>query len=322
MADMKRVLVTGGSGLVGMGIKEVVQENPEDSQAGNCAEWLFAGSKDGDLRSLDQTKALFDRFKPTHVIHLAANVGGLFKNMKYRVEMYRDNMAMNDNVLAAAHEHGCQKVISMLSTCVFPDKTSYPIDETMVHDGPPHSSNEGYAYAKRMVDVLNRCYHQQHGSIFTAAIPTNIYGRHDNFHLEDSHVIPGLIHKVHLAKEKGEDFVAWGSGAPLRQFIFAHDLGRLMLWMLWNYDSVEPLILSTDEADEVSIKDVVETIAKAMNFEGNIRFDTSKADGQYKKTASNAKLRSLVPDFKFTDFQTGIEETVQWFAANYEHVRK
>lgn len=307
---------------MGMGIKEVVTEQPEAENAGNCAEWLFAGSKDGDLRDMGATMALFERFKPTHVIHLAANVGGLFKNMKYRVEMYRDNMAINDNVLAAAHEHGCAKVISMLSTCIFPDKTAYPIDETMIHDGPPHDSNEGYAYAKRMVDVLNRCYHSQHGHLFTSAIPTNIYGRHDNFHLEDSHVIPGLIHKVYLAKQKGEDFVAWGTGAPLRQFIFAKDLGALVVWMLWKYDSVEPLILSVDEAAEISIKHVVESIARAMNFEGEIRFDTSKADGQFKKTASNDKLRSLLPDFEFTSFDQGIQETCEWFMANYDTLRK
>eukprot|EP00656_Telonema_subtile_P000671 TRINITY_DN10317_c0_g1_i2.p1 TRINITY_DN10317_c0_g1~~TRINITY_DN10317_c0_g1_i2.p1 ORF type:complete len:302 (-),score=77.98 TRINITY_DN10317_c0_g1_i2:86-991(-) len=299
-----------------------IRDRPEAENAGNCAEWLFAGSKDGDLRDLTATMALFERFKPTHVIHLAANVGGLFKNMKYRVEMYRDNMAINDNVLAAAHEHGCAKVVSMLSTCVFPDKTTYPIDESMMHNGPPHESNEGYAYAKRMVDVLNRCYPNQHGYMYTSAIPTNIFGRHDNFHLDDSHVIPGLIHKVYLAKQNGEDFVAWGSGSPLRQFIFAKDLGALVIWMMWKYDSVEPLILSVDEAAEISIKQVVEAVAKGMDFQGEIKFDTSKADGQYKKTASNDKLRALLPEFEFTPFEQGIRETCEWFTANYETLRK
>jgi len=322
MAAACRVLVTGGSGLVGMGIKEVVTDSPEDPELGRSAEWMFAGSRDGDLRDATQTMALFDQFKPTHVIHLAANVGGLFKNMKYRVEMYRDNMAINDNVLAAAHQHGCTKVISMLSTCIFPDKTAYPIDEEMVHNGPPHSSNEGYAYAKRMVDVMNRSYHLQHGRMFTSSIPTNIYGRHDNFHLEDSHVIPGLIHKLYNAKETGEDFVAWGSGTPLRQFIFAKDLARLVIWQLWNYDSVEPLILSVDEADEVPISEVVNAIAKAMDFQGEIKFDTTKADGQFKKTASNRKLRALLPDFEFTSFEEGIRQTVEWFVANYDSARK
>jgi len=191
-----------------------------------------------------------------------------------------------------------------------------------VHNGPPHSSNEGYAYAKRMVDVMNRSYHLQHGRMFTSSIPTNIYGRHDNFHLEDSHVIPGLIHKLYNAKETGEDFVAWGSGTPLRQFIFAKDLARLVIWQLWNYDSVEPLILSVDEADEVPISEVVNAIAKAMDFQGEIKFDTTKADGQFKKTASNRKLRALLPDFEFTSFEEGIRQTVEWFVANYDSARK
>merc|ERR1712199_40663 len=134
------------------------------------------------------TKALFEKFKPTHVFHLAAKVGGLYGNMKANLEFFRINMKINDNVLSLSHEFGVKKVVSCLSTCIFPDKTSYPIDETMVHNGPPHPSNEGYAYAKRMIDTANRCYHDQHGRMFTPVIPTNIYGRHDNYHLEDSHV--------------------------------------------------------------------------------------------------------------------------------------
>ena len=109
---------------------------------------------------------------------------------------------MNDNVFEACREFGVGKLVSCLSTCIFPDKTSYPIDETMVHNGPPHPSNEGYAYAKRMIDVLNRAYAQEFGLPYTSIIPTNIYGPHDNYHLEDSHVIPGLIHKMYLAKGK------------------------------------------------------------------------------------------------------------------------
>jgi GDP-L-fucose synthase len=123
-----------------------------------------------------------------------------------------------------------------LSTCIFPDKTTYPIDETMLHTGPPHSSNAGYAYAKRMIDVLNRCYNEEYGCQFTSVIPTNIYGPHDNFNLEDSHVIPGLIHKACIAKDAGTDFVVWGSGTPLRQFIYSNDLAKLMIWTLRSYD--------------------------------------------------------------------------------------
>jgi len=128
-----------------------------------------------------------------------------------------------------------EKCVSCLSTCIFPDKTSYPIDETMIHNGPPHDSNYGYAYAKRMIDVQNRAYHDQHGRQFTSVIPTNIYGPHDNFNQQDGHVIPGLIHKTYLAIKAGEDMTAWGSGTPLRQFIYSKDLARLFIWTLMEY---------------------------------------------------------------------------------------
>lgn len=192
----------------------------------------------------------------------------------------------------------------------------------MVHNGPPHPSNEGYAYAKRMIDVANRCYHEQHGSMFTSVIPTNIYGRHDNFHLEDSHVIPGLMHKLYMAKQKGEAFVIRGTGKPLRQFIFSKDLAELMVWTLWGYESVEPIILSPDESADISIGEVARHIADAMDFKGELQFDPSFADGQFKKTASNKKLRELRPDYKFTSMEEGIKQTVEWFVANYDSVRK
>jgi GDP-L-fucose synthase len=242
--------------------------------------------------------------------------------MKFPVEFYNDNLAMNNNIIQCSHKFGVQKLVSCLSTCIFPDKTSYPIDETMVHNGPPHSSNAAYAHAKRMIDVANKAYAQEYGCKFTSVIPTNIYGPHDNFHLEDSHVIPGLIHKFYRAQRDGTPMAVMGSGAPLRQFIHSEDLARLFLWVLESYDSVEPIILSVGEEDEVSIKDVVTHIRDAFDFAGELTFDTTKADGQYKKTASNAKLRSFLPDFKFTPIDEGIRATVQWFKENYETCRK
>ena len=215
-----------------------------------------------------------------------------------------------------------QKLVSCLSTCIFPDKTSYPIDESMIHNGPPHFSNEAYAYAKRMIDVQNRIYHAQYGCQFTSVIPTNIYGPHDNYHLQESHVIPGLIHKLYLAKRDNTPFTAMGSGRPLRQFIYSRDLARLFIWVLRSYHDPSPIILSVDEKDEVTIKDVVNTIVKAMDYQGEVRWDASGADGQYKKTASNAKLRSLHPGFQFTSFEQGVKESVDWFVNNYDTARK
>lgn len=229
---------------------------------------------------------------------------------------------MNENIMKLSHIHKVDKLVSCLSTCIFPDKTTFPIDETMIHNGPPHFSNEAYAYAKRMIDVQNRVYHSQYGCNFTSVIPTNIYGPHDNFHLEESHVIPGLIHKLYLAKKNNTPFVAMGSGKPLRQFIFSQDLARLFIWALRSYNSPDPIILSVDEKDEVTIKDVVNMIVKAMEYTGSIEWDTTKADGQYKKTASNSKLRKLYPEFEFVSFEDGVKESVDWFVKNYENARK
>ncbi|GAB5584304.1 GDP-L-fucose synthase [Prionailurus iriomotensis] len=333
-----RILVTGGSGLVGRAIQEVVADG-----AGLPGEdWVFVSSKDADLtcphphtsqrlhgplsfvaafpaispvyscpryptprvlvpspappRDAAQTRALFEKVRPTHVIHLAAMVGGLFRNIKYNLDFWRKNIHINDNVLHSAFEVGVRKVVSCLSTCIFPDKTTYPIDETMIHNGPPHNSNFGYSYAKRMIDVQNRAYFQQHGCTFTAVIPTNVFGPHDNFNIEDGHVLPGLIHKVHLAKT---------------------DLARLFIWVLREYDEVEPIILSVGEEDEVSIQEAAEAVVEAMDFRGEVT-----SDGQFKKTASNGKLRTYLPDFRFTPFKQAVKETCAWFTHNYEQARK
>ena len=202
----------------------------------------------------------------------------------------------------------------------------------MVHRGPPHFSNEGYAYAKRMIEVMDRLYAEEYGCHFTAIVPTNIYGPYDNYEIEGGHVVPGLIHKFYKAKQAGEPVVVWGSGKPLRQFIYNIDMGELILWVLREYEEIQPIILSVDEADEVPISEVVEDVADAIDYH-NIevsnwmillyeQYDHSKADGQFKKTASNAKLRKYLPDYKFTPMRQGIKETVDWFVANYDKARK
>lgn len=315
---VRRVLVTGGSGLVGRAIEQLVLAG--EKLPGE--EWTFLSSTDADLTDGVQTREVFDRYRPTHVIHLAAKVGGLFHNMSCNLDFWRKNVQINDNVLQTAHEHGVSKVVSCLSTCIFPDKTTYPIDETMIHNGPPHSSNFGYSYAKRMIDVQNRGYHQQHGRMFTAVIPTNVFGMHDNFNIEEGHVLPGLIHKAHLAHKNGSPLVVWGSGKPRRQFIYSLDLARLIIWALREYQEIEPIILSVGEEEEVSIKEAAECIVASMGFKGQVIFDTNKSDGQYKKTANNGKLRTYLPDFQFTPFSQAVKETCDWFVANYHTARK
>lgn len=323
-ADKKVVLVTGGTGLVGHAIQTVVQQEKRDDE-----EWIFVGSKDADLSDCDQTKALFNKYHPTHVVHLAAMVGGLFHNISHNLDFLRKNIHINDNVLQTSFEAGVVKVVSCLSTCIFPDKTTYPIDETMIHLGPPHPSNFGYSYAKRLIDVSNRAYHEQYGCLFTSVVPCNVFGPHDNFSMQSSHVIPALIRKLHDAIERGKlgspektVFTVLGTGRPLRQFIYSLDLAKLFIWVLREYNSVDPIILSVDEKDEVSISTVAENIAQAFDFHGEIQYDSTQADGQFKKTASNAKLRSYMPDFQFTPFQQAVNDTVQWFKHNYNTARK
>ena len=318
-ADGKVVcMVTGGSGLYGMAIRSHVDASEKEKDA----TWVFLSSKDGDLRDRKATEAIFERVQPTHVIHLAAMVGGLFANLSKKVEFYRENMLMNDNVMECCRIYKVQKLVSCLSTCIFPDKTTYPIDETMIHSGPPHLSNEGYAYAKRMIDVMNRCYKEEYGCNFTSVVPTNIYGPHDNYSIENGHVVPGLIHKCYLAKKNGTPFEVWGTGSPLRQFIYSGDLAALTVWVLRDYDSTDPIILSVPEEKEVTIKDVALMIRDAMKFEGEVKFLTDKADGQYKKTACNDKLAGLRPDFEFTPMREGLQKACDWFVANYESSRK
>ncbi|XP_075236191.1 GDP-L-fucose synthase-like protein [Lycorma delicatula] len=318
--DKLVILVTGGTGLVGKAIKTVVEEHGERQ---DNEQWIFVGSRDADLSDLEQTKKLFDKYHPTHVIHLAAMVGGLFHNMSNNLDFFRINMKINDNVLETSYQTGVKKVISCLSTCIFPDKTTYPIDETMIHNGPPHSSNFGYSYAKRMLDVSNHAYYEKYGKIFTSVVPCNVFGPYDNFNLHSSHVIPGLIRKLHdVIMSGGGVFTVLGSGKPLRQFIYSIDLARLIIFVLREYNSVEPIILSVDEKDEVSIAELATRISEAFEFKGEIKFDTSAADGQYKKTASNKKLRSLLPtDFKFTPFNIAITNSVDWYKSNYKTAR-
>jgi len=173
-----------------------------------------------------------------------------------------------------------------------------------------------------MIDIQNRAYNLQFGHLFTSVIPTNIFGPFDNFNLDDSHVVPGLIHKAYIAKRDNAPLVISGSGKPFRQFIYSLDLARLIVWTLRCYPEISPIILSVSEHSEVTIEIVARMIAKAIDFHGKIIFDTSKSDGQFKKTASNAKLCKYVPEFQFTPLELGIQQTVNWFVENYAAARK
>lgn len=305
---MKTILVTGGSGLVGTAIKNISQNYNFN--------FIFISSSDYNLLEAEQVKKMFEICKPNYVIHLAACVGGLYKNMNNKVEMLEKNLIINYNIVKYSHEYKVEKLIACLSTCIFPDKTSYPIKENTLHDGPPHDSNYAYAYAKRMLEIHCRTYREEFGDNFVCIIPTNIYGPNDNFDVDNGHVIPSLIHKCFLAKKNSEKFTIKGSGKPLRQFIFSVDLAKMIMLILEKH-IINNIILSDSEENEVTIEYIARIIAKKYNYEHMIEFDLSFSDGQYKKTVSNKNIKTILnDDFEFTNIEKGINISIDWFLEN------
>ena len=309
----QKLLITGGNGLVGNAIRDI------SIQYEGKYEFFFLSSSDCDLTDYECTLSLFKSIKPDIVIHLAACVGGLYKNMNYKVDMFEKNIMINMNVLRSCHHANIDRVICMLSTCIFPDNTTYPINEHMLHDGPPHYSNDAYAYAKRMMEVHCRAYNDQYKRNYSCIIPTNIYGNHDNYSLEDGHVIPSLIHNCYLAQKHNLDFEVRGTGKALRQFILSTDLAHGIMQNI-DRDQCENMIIST--SDEITIGEVARLIAAEFDYEDRIVFNSDYSDGQYKKTANNAKFLSLNPGFKFTNFKVGIRDAVDFFIENYNTCRK
>ena len=314
-----RILITGGTGLVGSALREI-------SKIYLGCEFNFLSSNMCDLKDKKATEELFEKFEPHYVIHLAARVGGLYKNMNEKIEMFEDNIAINTNIIKACDKYGVKKLISCLSTCIFPDNVKYPINEKDLHNGAPHNSNSSYAYAKRMLDIHSKAYREQKDKNFICIIPTNIYGKNDNFSLMDGHVIPALIHRCYLNKKNNEPFHVKGSGKPLRQFIYSEDLAKLIMWCLFIYNEKKNIILSPKI--EISIKDIALKIAEKFDYKDNIQFFTNYADGQYKKTVDNSYLLKMLDkngngkEFKFTSIDEGLNETIEWFIKNYETCRK
>jgi len=311
---MGKILVTGHRGLVG-------------SQF--VGDLVGVDSSICDLRNTTKVDELFSHYTDKtiqgdnvvdKIIHCAGKVGGIGGNMNFKGEYYYDNIMINTNVIESARKHNIKKLVAFLSTCVFPDDIEYPLTESKIHLGPPHFSNNAYAYSKRMADIQIRAYREQYDLRYTSVIPTNIYGINDNFNLDYGHVIPSLIHKCYVAKTTNTSLRVWGSGEPLREFIYNKDVAKLTEWVLDNYEESEPIILSTSE--EISIKDVVYMIVEIMDFKGKIFFDTSKPDGQYRKPSNNSKLLNYLPNFKFTPLYEGLTETINWFIKNYENIRK
>jgi len=298
-----KTLVTGGSGLVGSTIESEYKPTIEEL----------------NLMDYQSIVDYINNNGIDSIVHCAAKVGGIKANSEKLGEFYYENMVMNTNVLEAARETGVEKVVSFMSTCVFPDNATYPLSVDQIHLGEPHPSNYAYAYAKRMLDVQSRAYRDQYGCNFVTVIPCNIYGPEDNYNLESGHVIPSLIHKCYHAKWSNSDFEVWGTGRAYREFIYSKDVGYMVQWVLENYNDPEPFIISPDE--EISIATLAQEIAFRMDFDGSIVYNGER-DGQLRKPSDNSKLKSLLPDYKFIPIEIGLTQTIKYFNENYEKVRK
>lgn len=257
------------------------------------------------------------------IIHLAARVGGIKANLNNMADFYTENMEINNNLLKYACFSDIPKVVSLLSTCVYPDAPyiTYPLTEEQLHAGPPHHSNFGYAYAKRMVDVASRAYRQQYGCNFITAIPNNLYGENDNFDLENSHVIPALMRKIWEAKINNQSSVeVWGDGSPLREFTYSLDIAKILIFLLENYNEPQPINIGNTE--EYSILEVVNLLCELLEYDGKIEWNITKPNGQFRKPSSNKRLLELGwKNSDYTTLEEGLKKTCNWFKINYPNVR-
>ena len=305
---MNNTLVTGGTGMVGLALQRLIPEA------------IFISSKQYDLRKNKDVERMFSYYEPEQVIHLAARVGGIKANMDYMADFYLDNILINTNVLQNAHRYKTKKLVSLLSTCVYPDNSKYPLTEDQVHNGIPHSTNFAYAHAKRMLDVQSRAYRKQYGCNFITALPNNLFGENDNFDLENSHVIPAIIRKIHEAKQIGSDVALWGNGRPKREFTYSMDLAEVLLFLLEHYDNPEPI--NVGNTGEHSIKDIATTISDILQFDGEIKWDRNKPSGQYRKPSDNSKLLELGwHQENYSNLRESLKNVCEWFIINYPNIR-
>jgi GDP-L-fucose synthase len=279
-----------------------------------------ANRADADLLDYSQVVRLIESSEPDAIIHAAALVGGIGGNMMKSGEYFRNNILINTNVLEAARSAGVKNLLTFMSTCIFPEDSKYPLTVDQLHNGSPHPSNYAYAHAKRMLDIQVKAYNTQWNTEFKIVIPTNVYGIRDNFSLTEGHAVAALIHRIFLSKANGSPFTVWGSGKPLREFVYADDIARLSLLALENKGIREPVILTN--GIETSISELVKMLVDLIGFENEVQFDLSKPDGQFRKPSSPAVMRALWPDFSFTGLRQGLEQTVDWFLREYPNVRK
>lgn len=322
-----KILVTGGTGLVGKSLQDILKT---DSICNH--EFIFVSSKDANLMIKEEVDKLFKNEKYDAIIHLAASVGGLYKNMSDNVNMYFENMTMNINIIKACHENNVNRGIFCLSSCIYPANPSeFPMTESMLHEGSPHDSNKGYAHAKRQLEIMCEMYSVNYQRRYICVSPVNLYGPHDNYNIENGHVLSSVMHRMYNSL-KSQEFSMYGTGKALRQFLFAPDFAKAILKLLfddsvkfgvYNICTIIDLWNPYEPMREYMIKDVIYMIAYNLNFpKEKIKMDVSKSDGIIKKTVTGLKFIKKYPGFKFTPLSEGLKITIKWMIDNYDSIRK
>jgi len=281
----KKVWVAGGNGMVGSAImRRLERENPSDV--------LSVSSRDLDLRDQSATQNWIKDNKPEAVFMAAAKVGGIHANNTYPAQFLYDNLMMAANVIDGSYKAGVEKLLFLGSSCIYPKLAPQPISEDSLMTGPLEPTNAAYAVAKISGVYLCETYRREYGADFISAMPTNLYGPGDNYHSENSHVIPGLIRRAHEAKIGGaKSLSVWGSGTPRREFLNSDDCADALVHVMKNYSDAETINIGS--GTDMAIAELAQTICEVVGFEGELVFDTSKPDGTPRKLMSEAKLQAM-----------------------------
>ncbi len=303
-----KVLILGSNGLVGTSVKNVLERNP------NIKELICATRNDADLFNFDETKELIENSKPDIMINAAAKVGGIYANNSKRTEFILENLKINVNILEASIPFSNMYIINLGSSCIYPLEADNPIKEESVMSGKLEPTNSPYAMAKLTAIEIGDALSNQYGHKVLNLMPTNLYGPFDNFSENDSHVIPGLIAKMHKAKEhKAKEFKIWGTGKPLREFLYVDDLSRAIEYLIFN--KPEESLLNIGSGIEITIYDLAKKIKEVVEFEGQLDFDSTKPDGNPRKLLDSSTINKLgwSPE---VNLDNGLRLTYKWYLNN------
>ena len=282
MEKSAKIYVAGHRGMVGSAIVRELNKLGFNNIVTRTSAEL-------DLRNQAQVEAFYQSEKPEYVFISAAKVGGILANNTYRAEFLYDNLSIQNNLIHFAHVYGVKKLLFLGSSCIYPKLAPQPLKEDYLLSGLLEPTNEPYAIAKITGIKMCEAYWDQYGSKFISAMPTNMYGPNDNYHPDNSHVLPALIRKFHEAKENGSDSVTvWGDGSPFREFLYADDLANALVYLMLNYNEKE--FVNVGYGNEITIKDLALLIKKIIGFEGHLDFDTSKPNGTPRKLMDSSRL--------------------------------